>query len=184
VHAWAKFRLKSEPQKEIEVATEAFEIFTSGVPNSDEQHTEDWIFERRVMPYIDTVAKHIIMHIGVSDVHIHDGSGCLGNVYRRHGWYNEVLEWYGRALTGYERALGVDHSDSLNIVPNMAVVFNIQGLNDKALEWYSRALVGWEKALGVDHPDTLTTVHTMALVFENQGQYDKALEWYGRALAG
>jgi len=58
-----------------------------------------------------------------------------------------------------EKALGVDHPDTLSTVYSMALVFNKQGQYKKALEWYKRVLVEEEKALGVDHPDTLTTVH-------------------------
>ncbi|KAF8418345.1 hypothetical protein EV426DRAFT_577675 [Tirmania nivea] len=89
-----------------------------------------------------------------------------------------------RVLAGKEKALGVDHPDTLTTVHWMASVFLEQGQYDKALEWYGRVLAGVQKALGVDHPDTLTTVHWMALVFSEQGQYGKALEWYGRVLAG
>jgi len=45
------------------------------------------------MPHIDAVTKDIIKYIGVSDMKVHDGSSRLGDVYSRHGRYNEALEW-------------------------------------------------------------------------------------------
>ena len=88
-----------------------------------------------------------------------------------HGQYDKALKFYGRALAGEEKSLGVDHPNTLAIVYNMALVFDNQGQYDKALKNYERALAGCEKSLGVDHPDTLTTAHNITSVFRNQGQY-------------
>ncbi|KAF8446939.1 hypothetical protein BGX38DRAFT_615123 [Terfezia claveryi] len=184
VHSWAKLRLESEPQKEIDIAREAFEVVVSGVDESNEGRTEDWIFERRVMPHIDAVTKHMAQYAGVSNMSMNDGCMSLGDVYRRHGRQHEALGWYRRALAGYEKVFGVGHLETLTTVHNMASVYDDQGQYGKALEWYGRALAGQEKALGADHPNTLTTVNNMAAVFQTQGQYEKALKWYGRAFAG
>ena len=181
VHSWAKLRLEVEPQKDIEIVGEAVEIIASAVHGSDKQRTEEWIFQRRIMPHLDAVTKHMTKYVGVSN--IQDQARILGNVYRRHGRYNEALEWYTRALIGYEKVLGADHPGTLTMVNQMASIFENQGQYDIALEWCGRALVGYEKTLGSDHPDTLTMVNQMASIFANQGQYGKALEWYGRVLA-
>jgi len=184
VHSWAKLRLHFDPQKETEVARAAFELVASGVhiPDESRMRTVDWIFEQRVMPHIDAITEHMSKYAGLGDMQV--GSSNLGDVYSRHGRQNKALEWYTRALTGYENALGVDHPTTLSTVHQMALVFNTQGQYEKALEWYGRALAGEEKALGADHPSTLSTVCGMASVFGKQGQYDKALELYGRVLAG
>ncbi|RPB23397.1 TPR-like protein [Terfezia boudieri ATCC MYA-4762] len=183
VHSWAKLRLESEPQKEIDIAREAFEVVVSGVDKSNEGRTEDWIFERRVMPHIDAITKHMAQYAEVSNMNMQDRSRSLGDVYRRHGRHNEALGWYRWALAGYEKVFGVDHPRTLKTVHNIASVYDNQGQYEKALEWYGRALAAREKALGLDHPSTLSTVNNMAVVFDKQGQYEKALEWYGRALA-
>ncbi|RPB23405.1 hypothetical protein L211DRAFT_825248 [Terfezia boudieri ATCC MYA-4762] len=184
VHSWAKLRLKSEPQKEIDIAREAFEVVTSGVDKSNEGRIEDWIYERRVMLHIDAITKHMAQYAEDSNMNMQDGSRSLGDVYSRHGRHNEALGWYKWALAGYEKVFGVDHPRTLKTVHNIAFVYDNQGQYEKALEWYGRALPAREKALGLDHPSTLSTVNNMAVVFDNQGQYEKALEWYGRALAG
>ncbi|KAF8446930.1 hypothetical protein BGX38DRAFT_1093717 [Terfezia claveryi] len=195
VHSWAKLRLESEPQKEIDIAREAFRVVVSGVDKSNEGRTEDWIFERRVMPHIDAVTKYMVQCADVSNMDMQDGPRMahpdtltivhsIALVFDIQGQYEKALECYRRALAGREKALGVDHPDTLTTVNNMAGVFGDQGQYKKALKWYGRALAGREKVLGVDHPGTLTTVNNMASVFDNQGQYEKALKWYGRALAG
>ncbi|RPB28754.1 hypothetical protein L211DRAFT_818649 [Terfezia boudieri ATCC MYA-4762] len=185
VHSWAKLRLESEPQKKKDIAREAFEVVVTGVGESNEGRTEYWIFERRIMPHIDAITKHMEQYAGVTDhpntlTTIHNVAG----VFHYQGQHEKALEWYERILAGSEKALGVDHPDTLITINNMASVFRNQGQYEKALEWYGRALAGQEKVLGVDHPYTLTTINNMAMVFLTQGQHEKALEWYKRALAG
>ena len=184
VHAWARLRLESRPQEEIEIAKEAFGRIISGVHMSKELCTADWIFEQQAMPHIEAVMKQTAQHVAKGNLKTQIGGDSLGIFYQRHGRYYEAMQWYKRELAEEEKALGVDHPTTLTTVHNMASIFNLQGQYAKALEWYERALAGREKALGVDHPDTLATVDNMALVFYYQGQYDKSLEWYKRALTG
>jgi tetratricopeptide (TPR) repeat protein len=98
--------------------------------------------------------------------------------------YAAAIEYYQRALDGFEKTLGQDHPSTLDSINNMGLVLSNQGQYGKALEWYQRALDGCEKTLGKDDPSTLDTVHNIGLVFFHQGEYGKALEWYQRALAG
>ncbi|KAF8418318.1 hypothetical protein EV426DRAFT_679825 [Tirmania nivea] len=184
VHSWARVRLKPKPQKEIDIATEAFGIITSIVGGLTKRCTEDWIFEQQVMPHIDAVTRYMPQFLAEGNIEIPDEANGLGAFYFRHGWYDKAMKWYMRALDRREKELGVGHPDTLATVHSIASVFSRQGQYDKALEWYGQVLAGKEKALGVDHPNTLTTVHEMASVFSEQGQYKKALEWYGRVLAG
>ena len=141
----------------MEIAKQAVEILGPAVriPDQSRMRTDDWIFEQRVMPHIDAVTKHMTRYVGVSDMLTESGS--LGDVYDRHGRHNQSLEWYGRALVGKEKVLGVDHPSTLNTVNSMALVFYNQGQYEKALEWFGRALAGREQALGVGHPFTQST---------------------------
>ena len=174
VHSWARLRLRSEPQKEIEKAMEAFEIISSGVVSSDKRRTEDWIFEQQVMPHIDAVTKHATQYLAVGNTKVHGGANSLGDVYWRRGWYGKAMEWYGRALAGREKALGVDHPDTLTTVHNMASVYKSQGQYDKALEWYGRALAGREKSIGTNHPRTQTTIRRLVGLYERSGRIEQA----------
>jgi hypothetical protein len=40
-------------------------------------------------------------------------------VFKNQGQYEKTLEWYGRALDGYEKTLGKDHPGTLNTVHNI-----------------------------------------------------------------
>jgi len=108
--------------------------------------------------------------VALVDEEVLTGGYKLGIVYQ----YMGNLKKHWRTLAGKEKALGVDHPDTLATVNNMAMVFSNQRQDDKALEWYGRALAGREKALGVNHPYTHATVNSMA----------KPLELYEQELAG
>jgi len=46
---------------------------------------------------------------------------------------------YKRALAGYEKAWGPDHTSTLNTANNLGILYEIQGRHDDA-EMYKRAL--------------------------------------------
>jgi Tfp pilus assembly protein PilF len=47
---------------------------------------------------------------------------------------------YQRALQGYEKAWGPDHTKTLNTVNNIGILYNKQGKLVEAEEMYQRAL--------------------------------------------
>jgi len=60
-----------------------------------------------------------------------------------------------RALIRSEKALGVEHPDTLTSVSNLASVLRYQGIYEAAEEMNRRVLVAREKVLGIEHPSTL-----------------------------
>jgi len=135
VHSWARLWLKSELEKETEKAVEAFEMVASVLTRLSKQSTADWEFEQQLMPHINAVIKHISSQYLALDVtKILDKACTLGNVFNRHGQYKQAMTLYEQALAGYEKALGVDHPDTLTAVNNMASIFGNQGQYEKALE--------------------------------------------------
>jgi hypothetical protein len=76
-----------------------------------------------------------------------------------------------RALAGREKALGVEHLDTLTGVSNLASVLRGQGKYEAAEEINRRALAGREKVLGVEHPDMLISVSNLASVLQDQRRY-------------
>jgi Tfp pilus assembly protein PilF len=61
---------------------------------------------------------------------------------------------YQRALVGCEKALGPDHTSTLDTVNNLGLLYSDQGKPQEAEEMYQRALTGYERALGPDHSTT------------------------------
>src|SRR5207237_2476848 len=85
---------------------------------------------------------------------------------------------------GYEKALGPDHTSTLDTVNNLGLLYKSQGKLDEAEKMYQLALQGYEKALGPDHTSTLMTVNNLGLLYADQGKLDDAEKMYQRALQG
>ncbi|KAJ5991665.1 hypothetical protein N7499_003799 [Penicillium canescens] len=63
-----------------------------------------------------------------------------------------------RALAGYEKALGPDHTSTLATVNNLGIPYTDLGKQKEAEEMYQRALAGYGRVLGPDHSRTRTLV--------------------------
>ncbi|KAF4920291.1 Kinesin light chain, partial [Colletotrichum fructicola] len=107
-----------------------------------------------------------------------------GNLYSDQGRLKEAEAMYDRALQGYEKALGPDHTSTLNSVHSLGILYSDQGRLKEAEAMYDRALQGYEKALGPDHKSTLNTVNNLGLLYYNQGRLKEAEAMYDRALQG
>jgi tetratricopeptide (TPR) repeat protein len=68
---------------------------------------------------------------------------------------------YNRALAGYEKAWGPEHTSTLNTVNNLGILYQNQGRHKDAEMMYNRALAGKEKAWGPEHTSTLDTVNNL-----------------------
>lgn len=55
---------------------------------------------------------------------------------------------YQRVLEGYEKALGLDHTSTLDTVNNLGLLYKNQGKLKEAEEMLSQALVGFQTLLG------------------------------------
>lgn len=64
----------------------------------------------------------------------------LGNLYAAQANMNEAEKMYLRALTGYEKALGPDHTSSLDIVKNIGTLYKRQGKMNDAEKMHLRDL--------------------------------------------
>jgi Flp pilus assembly protein TadD len=88
---------------------------------------------------------------------------------------------YNRALAGREKALGPDHTSTLNTVHNLGVLYKNQGRLADAERMYNRALAGCEKVLGPDHKSTLDIVHNLGILYSKQGRLADAERMFNRA---
>ena len=108
----------------------------------------------------------------------------LAQLLMEHIQYKAAERMYLRALTGYEKALGPDHTSTLDAVHGLGTLYTDQGKLALAEELYLRALTGYEKALGPDHTSTLSAVHGLGTLYSDQGKLALAEEFYLRALTG
>lgn len=100
--------------------------------------------------------------LSISCMQVADTVYHIGLLHVRQGHDLEVLEWYERALAGYEKVLGKVHPSTLDTVLNIGGIHVHQGHDPDALQWCERALAGYEKVLGKDHPQTLSTAQWIA----------------------
>jgi tetratricopeptide (TPR) repeat protein len=95
---------------------------------------------------------------------------------------------YSRALVGFEKAWGPDHTSTLDTVNNLGNLYADQGKLEEAEKMYERTLRGYEKALGSEHVLTyipaLNTMQNLALLLSSVGRPDESRELYTRAQHG
>jgi hypothetical protein len=89
-----------------------------------------------------------------------------------------------RALRGFEKARGAEHTSTLETIHNLGNLYKSQGKMAEAEEMYLRALRGKEKVWGSEHTSTLDTVNNLGLLYKDQGKMAEAEAMFLRALRG
>ncbi|RYP74154.1 hypothetical protein DL771_003212 [Monosporascus sp. 5C6A] len=81
---------------------------------------------------------------------------------------------YQQALQGYKKALGPEHTSTLNTVHNLGNLYKAQGKLGEAEKMYQQALQGYEKTLGRKLVKTyipaVNTAYNLGLLFAGQAQ--------------
>jgi tetratricopeptide (TPR) repeat protein len=91
---------------------------------------------------------------------------------------------FQRALAGFEKELGLEHTSTLSTVNSLALLYKDQGELAQAEAMYQQAIVRKEKVLGPEHRSTLSIVHNIGLLYYRQGKLAEAEKTYLRALKG
>ncbi|GMG55404.1 unnamed protein product [Aspergillus oryzae var. brunneus] len=149
--------------------------------NSEREYAE---IQQRLLPHANYLISRERDHWQNDTIDVSNAFHGIGILYSDQGKMKEAEEMYQRALAGYEKALGPDHTSTLRTVNNLGILYTDQGKLQEAEEMYQRALAGKEKALGPDHTSTLDTVNNLGLLYAHQGKLKEAEEMYQRALAG
>ncbi|EON65745.1 hypothetical protein W97_04984 [Coniosporium apollinis CBS 100218] len=156
----------------------------------EESEPEYWKLRRRILPHGNRVYR------AVDDERLEQSHGAsdlalppwifysLGLLFAHQDKLNEAEKMYQRALAGYEKALSVEHTSTLDTVNNLGLLYADQGKLGEAEEMYQRALKGKEKTLGLEHASTLNTVNNLGNLYADQGKLGEAEEMYQRALVG
>ena len=179
-HDWTLEYLNNElDQKRCRIAIRCIAANVSG-----ELEAEYWIRNRRVLPHARRFEHNRIKAaidwsiIAPGDLHM------LADLYQQNDMSAEAEKMYRRALDGYEKAWGQDHTSTLNTVNNLGLLYTDQGKHGEVEKMYRRALDGYEKAWGPDHTSTLDTVNNLGNLYKNQGKHGEAEKMYQRALDG
>ncbi|KAJ5811278.1 hypothetical protein N7474_007579, partial [Penicillium riverlandense] len=184
VHRWASYIQNSTVKREF--LQLAAVIVGLSVPRSSTRGY--WILQNRLLPHAETCLLWIqnICEAGwiTEDIRFTHSIHEFGRLYYDQGKLAEVEEIYQRALAGYEKILGPDHTSTLGTVNNLGALYRDQGKLAEAEEMYERALAGYKKALDPEHTDTLGAVNNLGNLYRDQGKLAEAEEMYQRALAG
>ncbi|KAF2804503.1 uncharacterized protein BDZ99DRAFT_153321 [Mytilinidion resinicola] len=186
LHKWCS--QLSEGDERHDLCCLAVGLVASNVPSQSE--VEPWSKRKRMLAHVIRVCRWVVEDIAFDARDVIEASvtpwmfQSLGDLLSGEDRLKEAEEMYDRALQGKEKALGAEHTSTLNTVNNLGLLYADQGRLDKAEEMYNRALQGCEKALGAEHTSTLSTVNNIGNLYKAQGWLDKAEEMYNRALQG
>ncbi|KAL2811480.1 hypothetical protein BJX63DRAFT_433329 [Aspergillus granulosus] len=140
--------------------------------------------QQRLLPHANYLLQRDRYNWQDNKINVYKTLDGLGNLYTGQAKLKEAEGIFWRALEGKERALGPDHTSTLDTVNNLGSLYFDQGKLNEAERMYQRALIGSEKALGPDHTSTLDTVNNLGSLYSDQGKLKEAEEMYQRALIG
>jgi len=179
VHSWTISVLNQE--WDAGMANLAVVCVGSHIPDRNAHNS--WVTRRRLIRHAARCWSFVVH--GIMD---EEGRNWVlnsfGDLYSDLGRLNEAKEMYQRALQGYEKAWGPDHTSTLNTVNNLGTLYAGLGRLNEAEKMYQRALQGKERAWGLDHTSTLDTVNNLGALYADLGRLDEAGKTYQRALQG
>jgi tetratricopeptide (TPR) repeat protein len=146
VHSWTVHVLNQE--WDADMAGLALECVSRHLPDNDQPNSV--VIERRLMRHAGKIWGFIVdgrVDSNGREHHLHRFRGVFAN----QGQFNEAEKMYQRALQGYEKAWGPEHTSTLNTVNNLGSLYADLGRLDEAEKMYQRALQGYEKLFGYEH---------------------------------
>src|SRR5436305_8645402 len=100
----------------------------------------------------------------------HGSAIFLGLLYRHQSKLVGAEEMCMRALQGSEKALGAEHTSTIDAVNNLGTLYSVQGKLVDAEKMLMRALQRYEKALSAEHTPTLNAVNNLGTLYSVQGK--------------
>jgi tetratricopeptide (TPR) repeat protein len=183
VHSWTVHVLNQE--WDYSLARVALKSVALHVPG--EQANRPWLTQRRLLQHAAR-CSYILLNGLVPDDGMARTYFNLGYLCNNQGKLVEAEQMYQRALQGYEKAWGPEHTSTLDMVNNLASLYATQGKLVEAEQMYQRALQGYEKSLGVENITTyvpaLNTIWNLGSLYEDETDLAKARIMYLKALAG
>ena len=183
VHSWAIYALNQE--WDYDLARTAVKFVGAHVPG--EKDIQPWLMERRILQHaarcLYMLSKGLVKDDGLADKYYN-----LGLLFANQGKLVEAEQMFQRALQGYEKAWGPDHTSMLDTVNNLGNLYLNQGKLVETEQMFQRALQGYEKAIGPDNITTyvpgLNTILNLGRLFERQADLAKARTMFSKALRG
>ncbi|KAF2816881.1 FabD/lysophospholipase-like protein [Mytilinidion resinicola] len=180
VHRWA-FHMQDKEQRVVFTQLAVVVVGWAVPHRSEKQHA---MVQRRLLGHAQRCFQWVVRADIYEDYVVLGAIHRLGMLYADQGKLGEAEKMCERALQGYEKALGAEHTSTLSTVNNLGLLYADQGKLGEAEKMYERALQGYEKALGAEHTSTLDTVNNLGNLYKNQGKLGEAEKMYERALQG
>jgi tetratricopeptide (TPR) repeat protein len=140
VHSWTVHVVNQEWDSEM--AEVALECVGRHVPENNAQHS--WVTQRRLLRHLSRCWGFVID--GRLD---NDGKDWIlqnfGNMCSNQGRFEEAEKMYLRALQGFEKTWGPEHTSTLDTVNNLGGLYAGLERFNEAEKMYLRALQGKEK---------------------------------------
>ncbi|KAK3170881.1 hypothetical protein OEA41_002965 [Lepraria neglecta] len=161
VHDWC---MESISNDELDLMMMALTMVGFAVPSQSEP--EYWVIQRRLLPHANRCVQQlpaINVLDAFRDQNSDDAFHNLGLLYRHQGKLAEAEKMYRRALDGYEKAWGPEHT-STDTVNNLGILYKDQDKLAEAEKMYRRALDGYEKLRGPNHPTTKLIGRNLSII--------------------
>ncbi|KAH0558618.1 hypothetical protein GP486_004729 [Trichoglossum hirsutum] len=152
VHDWIRASVNEKGDESLlQIA-----VITIGLAVPDREVRDSATLQRRLLPHAIQCSQ---LWGQVSDFQQHLDQDAylasfnnLGILYRSQGKLTEAEAMLQRALAGYEKALGPEHTSTLNTVNNLVALYRNQGKLTEVVAMVQRALARKEKVLALDQP--------------------------------
>jgi tetratricopeptide (TPR) repeat protein len=159
---------------------------------ADHVRLDDWdnlsaLRYRRLTPHAVRLAHERFQPVGCQQEWLqtkHTRAGLISQLLKQQIQYKAAERMHLRALAGYEKALGPDHTSTLITIISMGTLLCLQDQLSEAENMYQHALSGAKRALGPDHIRVLGTVNNLANLYCEQGKSFKTRGMYEQALGG
>jgi tetratricopeptide (TPR) repeat protein len=106
----------------------------------------------------------------------------FAGLYRKLNDFDNALRFNKKALGIYEKILGEENINTINLYGIIGNIYGFQGNYSKALEFYQKALTIYEKVLDNEHPSVAALYNNIGYIYFEQSNYSKALEFHQKAL--
>ncbi|CEJ81494.1 hypothetical protein VHEMI01616 [[Torrubiella] hemipterigena] len=182
LHSWISHILHDKEEKDL--STLAFTCIASHVRTSDNE--KYWLHQRRLISH--AIACSNLIQNSYKDLSW--GFNKVGDLFMDQDKLNDAEKMYLRALVGYEKAWGPDHTSTLDTVNNLGNLYadQAQGKTDDAEKMYLRALAGKEKAIGqsdiATYRPAINTILNIGILRHEQGMLLDAKDHYQRGYDG
>ena len=153
VYDWCR---ESIDRDNVDLTVLALTVVGYAVPGKSEP--EYWVLQQRLLPHANRCIQYffsIEISKSAEDQDCNDSFFNLGFLYANQGKMAEAEKMYERALSGREKAWGLEHTSTLDTVNNLGVLYADQSKMTEAEKMYERALDGYVKSMGPDHPRTI-----------------------------